>query len=60
MISLVIKLLIRLQVSRTSPQNTLETLESETENTEFRWEILKERDISTEKSQNIIGDLGLI
>ena len=43
MILLVIKALKKLQVSRNSPQNGSETVENETENTEFDREIPKER-----------------
>ena len=41
MMSLVIKLLIKLQVSRTSPHNSPDTVQNETENIEHVEEIPK-------------------
>ena len=48
------------KVSRSSPQNTLETVELQTENIGFVWEKPEERYISPEKRQQIIDKLGLI
>ena len=48
------------KVSRTSPRNSFETLESEAENIGFDRKIPKERYISLEKRQQIIDDLKLI
>ena len=45
------------EVSRCSPQNTLETVESETKNTGFDREIPKERYISAVKRQEIMNGL---
>ena len=45
------KMLIKLQVSKTLPQNSSETNEKE---------ILREKHISPEQGQKIIDDLGLI
>ena len=47
------------KVSRGSPQNTSETVESEIENTWFSREIPKESYISLEKRQQIVNDLRL-
>ena len=47
------------KVSRGSPQNTSETVESETENTWFNREIPKESHIYLEKRQQIVSDLRL-
>ena len=47
------------KVSKTSPQNSSETIESETENTGFDMEIAKERYISPLKRQKIIDNLRL-
>ena len=48
------------KVSRTSPQNTPETVESETEKIGFDREIPKQRYISPEKRQKPIDDLRLM
>ena len=45
------------KVPRNSPQNSLKTVESETENTGFAREIPKKGYISPEKRQQIINDL---
>ena len=52
-----IKLLIKLQVSKTSAQNSSEMVTSETDNIEHDKEIPKERYISPEKRQKTIDDL---
>ena len=48
------------KVSRSSPQNSPEKIEIETESMVFDREIPKERYISPEKGQQIINDLRLI
>ena len=45
------------KASRSSPQNSSETVESEIKNTGFHREIPKERYIPPEKRQPIINDL---
>ena len=45
------------KISRSSPQSSSETVESEIKNTVFHREIPKERYISPEKRQPIINDL---
>ena len=52
---LVIKLLIELRKSKSSPQNNSKTIMNENDN-----EILRERCISPEERQKIIDDLRLI
>ena len=54
-ILLVIKLLIELRKSKSSPQNNSKTIMNEHDN-----EILKERCISPEERQKIIDDLRLV
>ena len=48
------------KVTRSSPQNSPEKIEIETESTIFDREIPKERYVSPEKGQQIINDLRLI
>ena len=48
------------RASRSSPQNSLEIVESETENPGFDREIPEERYISPEKRHQIINHLRLI
>ena len=48
------------EISRTSPQNTSGTVESETENIGFDREIPKERYISTEKRHRNTNKLRLM
>ena len=50
----------RTKISRSSPQNSSETVESKTENIGFDREIPKEIIVSPEEKQKIVDDLVLI
>ena len=60
MIWLVIKLLIKLEITTEYKQKTSQQNNSETAKNEHNKEIPKERYISPEEKQKIIGDLRLI